>query len=67
MSDKAPSPRKMLPNRKLCFEILTRMRESQVASRTLPFGSMASQYEAGRCRAFDECFTELKGRGYAEK
>lgn len=58
---------KMNPDRALCFEILTRMRESQQAARRFPDGTPRQSYELGRARAFDECFTELKGLGLADK
>jgi hypothetical protein len=55
------------PDRELCLEIVTRLRESQIEAHKHRFGSMQSQYWAGRIKALDECYTELKGRGYAEK
>ncbi len=51
----------MHPDRELVLEIVQRMRESEETARRYPHGSMTRQYWEGRARAFDECYTELKG------
>lgn len=59
----------MKPDRELVLEILKRLRESeQEAQLAESFGNAARalQYRA-RARAFDECYTELKGRGLDAK
>ena len=64
-----PDEERNVPDRELVLEIIKRLRESQQEAKTAEsFGAThrADVWRA-RARAFDECYTELKGRGYAVK
>lgn len=55
-----------MPDRELVLEVLTRYRESLWAARRA-HTELDRQVWGARARAFDEMYTELKGRGYAAK
>jgi hypothetical protein len=54
-------------DRELVFEIVTRLRESEQEAKRFPEGSHRQEVWLARARAFDECYTELKGRGLDSK
>jgi hypothetical protein len=53
-------------DRKLVLEMLLRMRESEQCARVART-QLDKAVWLSRARAFDEIYTELKGRGYADR